>query len=144
MKKCARCGIEKSEDNFCKSRRMKDGYQSACKLCMADSWRKSREKKKDHYKAVQKDREKRNRSIIKEWKRAQRCFVCGESDPCCLDLHHTDPSEKEFNPSDIAHISVAAFMNEASKCIVLCANCHRKVHAGAINLNLGVAQVAEH
>lgn len=122
---------------------MKDGYQSACKDCMADSWRRSRNKKKDHYKAVQKTREWKNRAAVKEWKQTQRCYVCGEDEPCCFDLHHLNPAEKEYDPSDIAGVSVAAFMKEAAKCVVLCANCHRKAHAGVISLNLGVAQVAE-
>lgn len=135
-KVCSRCKNEKSVDEFCKSSRAKDGRQPACKTCMADSWRRSRNKRKTHYNTVQKDRTTRNVQLIQQWKSQRGCHVCGETAWCCLDLHHLDPSVKEANPSDLMYVSVQSFLKEAEKCIVLCSNCHRKVHAGELELSM--------
>lgn len=58
------------------------------------------------------------------------CVKCGyaEDFPEVYDFHHVDPSTKDY---DIFK-SVKAFeviKPELDKCILLCANCHRKEHA---------------
>lgn len=70
-----------------------------------------------------------NRALILAHKRAHPCADCGEAEPCCLDYHHTCPNNKLFR------IGIAAYrkrpseiQDELDKCIVLCANCHRKRH----------------
>lgn len=133
-KVCPRCNTEKSVDDFCKSSRMKDGYQSACKSCMNESYTRSRKKKQKHYQQVAKDREGSNTQRIREWKSEQGCKVCGENFAQCLELHHLDPTTKEFDPAEARNKSWNTFITEAAKCVVLCANCHRKVHAGHISL----------
>jgi len=59
------------------------------------------------------------------------CYKCGEKEPICLDAHHVDPSQKRFSISQIFHSSdVKKFKDELDKCVPICANCHRKLHAG--------------
>lgn len=61
------------------------------------------------------------------------CSACNESDPCCLDFHHLDPNSKDKKISQlIKYGSKKRILKEASKCIVLCSNCHRKTHAGRL------------
>jgi transposase len=61
-----------------------------------------------------------------------RCLLCGYS-RCvrALEFHHLDPKTKEFQ---LAHSgrtrSIAKLRAEASKCVLLCANCHAEVEAG--------------
>ena len=53
------------------------------------------------------------------------CQMCGLVDDCLsiYDFHHTDPSIKEFK------LSGKPFnKKELDKCIMVCANCHRKIH----------------
>lgn len=69
---------------------------------------------------------------IAEWKRERGCSVCGETEPWVLDMHHLDPSEKESHPAQSA--TLKTFLKEADKCVLLCSNCHRKVHAGVLRL----------
>jgi len=133
-KVCSRCKEEKSVDLFCKSSRMKDGYQSACKSCMNVSWTNSRKKKQKHYQQVAKDRESRNTQRIREWKSEQGCILCGETFAQCLELHHLDPTTKEFDLAESRNKGWETFIVEADKCVILCANCHRKVHALNISL----------
>lgn len=71
-----------------------------------------------------------------ELKADMKCHICGEKESCCLDFHHCNPNEKNFSLSEaicIYNFSWDKILEEAAKCIVLCANCHRKVHAGVIN-----------
>jgi len=71
----------------------------------------------------------RNRAFIREYKEYHGCSECDEGRAVCLDLHHVDPSTKLFNLSDAEKRSIKAIADEMKKCIVLCANCHRVLHA---------------
>lgn len=134
MKTCSRCKEDKPLDEFHKSSRMKDGLQSSCKSCMAEAYTRSRKAKQSHYQGVAKQRRQKNVDLMREWKENKGCQVCGESFGPCLELHHLDPNEKEGDPSNLAQVSFVKFLQEAEKCVVLCANCHRKVHAGFIGV----------
>jgi hypothetical protein len=65
------------------------------------------------------------------------CQIC-KYDRCnsALELHHIDPNEKELSFSSIRANpkSIDKIIEELKKCILLCANCHREVHAGLIVL----------
>jgi len=74
------------------------------------------------------------RADLKEWwneiKADLRCAKCGETHPYCLEFHHDDPKKKDITISDAIHQgwSRERILKEMAKCIVLCANCHRKLH----------------
>jgi hypothetical protein len=57
-----------------------------------------------------------------------KCALCPESDQCCLDFHHVDPSLKRARCYNLARYSWRLLRAELVKCVVLCANCHRKEH----------------
>lgn len=101
---------------------------------MNESYTRSRKKNQQHYQQVEKERNVRNTQRIREWKSDKGCMVCGEKFAQCLELHHLDPSTKEFSSAEAFNKSWETFIVEAEKCVVLCANCHRKVHAGNIIL----------
>lgn len=62
-----------------------------------------------------------------------RCSICGY-DRCkkALDMHHTDPSEKEFGFSANWHWSWDRLENEVKKCVLVCNRCHAEIHDGLI------------
>ena len=61
------------------------------------------------------------------------CYQCKETRIGCLDFHHIDSTTKE---KPVARCqSESDLLTEASKCIVLCANCHRLFHNGDIQLS---------
>lgn len=59
-----------------------------------------------------------------------RCVICGyDKCPTAFDFHHLDSSTKDFTISAKATWD-DSFEAELRKCVLLCANCHREVHAG--------------
>jgi excinuclease UvrABC ATPase subunit len=60
------------------------------------------------------------------------CYICHEPRIACLEFHHLDPNTKEKHVGQST--SVSMLLKEASKCIVLCANCHKLLHNGDIQL----------
>lgn len=58
-----------------------------------------------------------------------RCTICkGVFHSSCYDFHHTDPSQKDVEPGSLVRGSREVLYKELAKCILLCANCHRKLH----------------
>lgn len=88
------------------------------------------------------NRAKRNRQIaplqaLVDEAKAVGCLLCGEIDATCLDLHHREPAEKTNSLPRMIRMgkpTEAEVRDEIAKCVVLCANCHRKVHAGSLVL----------
>ena len=73
-------------------------------------------------------RERKNQEF-KSFKRTLKCSRCPEDHIACLDFHHLDPTTKEKSVSKVAKDwSLERLKKEVAKCIVLCANCHRKEH----------------
>lgn len=75
------------------------------------------------------------RKTLRAWfnglKDSMSCRYCGETCPQALDFHHRDPSEKAFSLSaQLESFSRKRILAEIAKCDVVCANCHRKLHAG--------------
>lgn len=65
--------------------------------------------------------------FINEQKRGKKCVECGESHIACLDFHH--PGEKDGMLSGKAKgWSIKHILAEIAKCVILCSNCHRKLH----------------
>jgi hypothetical protein len=66
----------------------------------------------------------------KKYKDTLSCEACGESDNDVLHFHHPDPSAKEGNVSNMVRNgqSMESIKSEISKCMVVCANCHAKIH----------------
>lgn len=134
-KTCSRCKETKPTTDFCKAARMKDGFQPACKTCMNVAWTNSRKKKQKHYQDVTTKRRHRYVERFNAWKSTQHCMLCFEDDHTCLDFHHLDPNEKDVNISDVSNAwSFERLQTELLKCVIICSNCHRKVHAGKITL----------
>lgn len=52
----------------------------------------------------------------------------------CLQFHHTDPTEKEIEIGNLGSMGwgLARMQKEIDKCVIVCANCHFKIHAGII------------
>ena len=69
-----------------------------------------------------------------------KCQICGYN-KCyqALEFHHINPKEKEFNIAQMLRQSSILNENiikeELKKCILVCSNCHREIHAGCTETN---------
>lgn len=64
-----------------------------------------------------------------EFKKTQSCAQCGEDHVATLDFHHVIRSKSNKKVHLMAQQnSWEKITEELKKCIVLCANCHRKLH----------------
>jgi hypothetical protein len=76
-------------------------------------------------------RRKKIRLMLVEYK-GGKCELCGYM-ACidALDLHHIEATTKDFGISSSGLTrSWEKNKAEADKCVLLCANCHREIHAG--------------
>lgn len=65
-----------------------------------------------------------------------KCALCGyDRHHAALQFHHVDPSTKSFGLG-VRGItrSIEKLRAEAIKCVLLCANCHTELEAGAVEL----------
>jgi hypothetical protein len=86
-----------------------------------------------------------NSDVIRWRKRAKARLISGLGGKCCicgyskcdaaLEIHHIDPSKKDFAFGQIVAKRWDDIVQEARKCVLLCANCHREVHAGLVALS---------
>ena len=126
MKECVECNQTKSLELFYKQAASKDGHQRYCKQCANERSANSELKKKEKYYTIRKNARNKFAEEVRDYKVSKGCQECGENHPAVLDLHHLNPTVKDLHPSNASGRDL--FYNEASKCIVLCSNCHRKLH----------------
>ena len=126
--------MEKEESGFYKRN---DGYKRhECIECRNNKIKQKRKTDED-FQMRARNCAKKQRLKLKEFIDSKRepCAVCGEAEKACIDFHHVNPSEKSFDVNPRNSKSIANLQKEIDKCVCLCANCHRKVHAGLIDLS---------
>ena len=85
--------------------------------------------------AVRKRRQKIRQMAIAA--KGGKCEICGYN-KCneALEFHHLDESDKDFGLSEKGYArSWKKVEKELLKCSLLCANCHREVHANVAALD---------
>lgn len=78
-------------------------------------------------------RRKRLKQMVVEYK-GGKCMLCGYN-RCiqAFDLHHNSDSKKNFGLSERGLTRAwDTIKKEADKCILVCANCHREIHANYV------------
>ena len=84
---------------------------------------------------ILRNRRYRIKKLLVEYK-GNKCQVCGYN-RClsALEFHHLDPNSKDFTiASTMKYSNLDKLKVEVDKCILVCANCHREIHAGVISL----------
>ncbi len=127
---CSKCKIDKPTTDFHKKKSSSTGYNFQCKICI-NSYHKTRKYpvRKDYMRDFYKQKSTRYKKQLIEML-GGKCNKCGLiDDPCVYDFHHTNPEQKEFSiATALKHSTWDAIKKEVSKCILLCSNCHRKLH----------------
>lgn len=118
MKMCrGKCGLY-LENNISNFNQSKGKYLSAtCKICSKEGTNR---------KQVRVNHKKKMKAI--EIYGQYKCKICGyKKCTTSLSFHHLDPNEKDGR---IMQMSLDNIMSEIKKCILVCGNCHREIHAG--------------
>jgi len=98
---------------------------------------KKKEIAKRHYKkhaakikAKTKVTKEKARQKWRDYKATLACVRCGENHPATFDFHHVVrlPDNRKVNRLLANNNYKAALKEIQERCIVLCANCHRKLH----------------
>jgi hypothetical protein len=140
MKKCTACNESKEESCFYFKNKKTGKLQSKCKSCSSNYSKKHyTNNKKIYIERARNSNQKanvRNRKFVSDYKSYAGCKVCGENCHVCLDFHHIDSKNKTRNISRMSNEawSLESIMKEIDKCIVLCSNCHRKLHCNLISI----------
>lgn len=135
MKKCSKCQCVKPFIEFSKNKSKKDGYASWCKQCNKTEQHKWYVKNAEEHKKRATTYKQKVRGWLNEYKAKQSCFLCGFNHPAALDFHHTKDKNFRIAQMEVVGCSISTLEQELSKCIVLCANCHRIHH---YNQKMGV------
>lgn len=129
-KKCSRCQEEKSIDSFNKEKNSPDGHSVYCKDCRKNIRHKSYLKNKDSILSKQLEKRRASQDWVRKFK--DRCERCGETHPAVLDFHHLQDKDHGIanltNTNNLTDRIKELIKLEIKKCIVLCSNCHRKLH----------------
>ena len=112
MKKCIICNEVKTKNDFY-FRKNRNNYLGHCKRC-------------HNYMQVMKLRKNKLKIIDYMGGKCYDCNMIGL--PCIYDLHHLNPSQKDRKISSMSQKAFDNIKIELDKCILLCANCHRKRH----------------
>ena len=91
---------------------------------------KNKDDRNEHHRRWMCNYKGKARKFLDEYKRDRGCCYCQEREPCCLDFHHRDPTKKKFKIGEGYRCNRDKKMKEIEKCILVCANCHRKLHKG--------------
>ena len=144
QKTCSKCKITKPLSEFWKDKRSKDGKMSCCITCGKKHNARRivplGQRKYGLYRKSPDGITKRDKIAFVHKQKEAPCECCGKLDmPSVMDFHHLDPATKAFNLGRVstdtagAH-TLEAIKKEIDKCILVCAICHRKIHAGLIEL----------
>lgn len=123
---CTKCKLEKPITEFNNNKYKSDGKQSECKECHKLLCTNYYNRNKQHYR----DNSRRKRKKIYDYLnniKSVGCYLCNEKDIACLDFHHL--RDKEYTIANLVkNENFNKIKEEVAKCIVLCSNCHRKLH----------------
>ncbi len=106
MKLCSRCKEEKELTKFYNRRSSNDGLTASCKACLD-------KKRTEQYLA---------------YKKTLFCTRCGTKDYRVLEFHHLKDKSHSIATMVSKSFPWKEIEKEISKCIPLCANCHRLEH----------------
>lgn len=87
--------------------------------------------KATHQKSIAKNKREKRQEWM-DYKASQKCSHCGTQHPAIIDFHHVirDKTKQSVNKLVKNGRWAAAKREAETKCIPLCANCHRILHWG--------------
>ena len=136
-KSCSICKTIKSVTEFSKNKAKKDGLQTDCKACAKAKFKSYwLENKATHYESVKKTKEAyriKASQYCYDILKKNGCIDCGENDPIVLEFDHVRDKTCAVSTLLRYGYSLSKIQLEIDKCVVRCANCHRRKTAKDFN-----------
>ncbi len=131
MKRCGRCGVAQDASEY-PVRDVRTGrVHTICRACRRGYCRRYYWSNTAEFNARKRDRLKlhraRNRRFIEEHLLSHPCIDCGILDPIVMEFDHVR-GRKRNDVSTLVRegASITIIRTEMEKCVVRCANCHRR------------------
>ncbi|MBU2542070.1 hypothetical protein KJ785_00735 [Patescibacteria group bacterium] len=130
LRTCSKCSKNKKEDEFNWKNKKRGWRNSFCKVCHSDYRRSHYEKNRKKY--ISKARKwngrqtKKLREFVFKYLEKHPCVDCGEKDIRVLDFDHLRDKKMGIASMVKNCYSIKALEKEIEKCLVRCANCHRR------------------
>lgn len=146
-KYCKLCQTDKDINEFSFKSKKAGLKQSYCKACQNKRSRLHYQQFREQY--LEKAR-KRNKEVliqiqnyVWEYLSTHHCIDCGETDIVVLEFDHT--GNKIHNLSELIRerSSLVSVKRELEKCVVRCANCHRRKTAKDFGWKKAFAPIAQ-
>lgn len=100
------------------------GHEYRCKTCARKHRRKMLE------------RQIKKRLQLVQHLKQQGCRLCGSTDQNVLEFHHVISDDRvSISRMVYGAYGEQVFLEELTKCVVLCANDHKRVHADVLDTN---------
>ena len=137
QKICIKCKQIKNVDEFHWRNKKLKIKQKHCKDCARNYKQNAYNKRKNHYKQLSSKnaaiaKERNFRKII-EFYSKNHCVDCGESDPIVLEFDHQNDKKCDVSTLLMDCWTWGPIKEEIDKCVVRCANCHRRKTAEESN-----------
>lgn len=127
-KKCCRCKEFLPVTEFGGITKIADYCRPCKRIVEKTNHSKNIEKRRAQNNAAAARRYLRNRLLLDDYCVGKSCIDCGEDDPIVFEFDHIDQSTKREPISDMlgSHNWENSILPELEKCVIRCANCHRK------------------
>ncbi len=126
--RCSRCGSRKpvGEFNWNRVKRRPDTYCRPCRAAYGkEHYAKNKQRYIDNAYALKRRMLEERIEFLIDYLKSRPCVDCGEVDPLVLDFDHV--GDKSFSISTALPLRKwAVVLAEIEKCVVRCANCHRR------------------
>ena len=98
-----------------------------------DWYKKQSKEYKERQKLLKKQRVEKNQKFLIE-KRSNPCYCCQEIHPQeIMEFHHID-GNPDYRVSNLLGNSLKRLKEEIDKCVLVCPNCHTKIHREILSL----------
>ena len=129
MKQCGKCREWKPAAEFWIKNPVTQKRSTVCKMCSRVYCRDHYKRWKPQFLARKRVRDlayrDRNRKYVLEYLLSHPCIDCGEPDPIVLDFDHVRDKIQDVSVM-VPRVGLALLALEIEKCVVRCANCHRR------------------
>lgn len=148
-KRCPGCKETKPKTEFHPLKRSPDGLACLCMECARGKNKRKNWSIKTKQQVLKQQLLQERNQMIKEqekkqiiidqldsWKEDHGCELCGERDPICLEFHPIDQNDSDMDPTLLVEegLNWQQISVELTYYIMVCSNCHKRIHAGLIEL----------